>query len=287
MGKRVIEVLFCNFCGRDVEGVESLQLLLGRDQGDFDLCPECADLFREKFFNAVEEEDVVGEPEEEYEDEEDGFGTILGQSEEEEEEDEYDFDEEDEEPAPSPRKKVSKKRKKVVKKTPPQDSKKKVRKKKVRYQADPLRGINHKEQDGTTISASGVVREGKVLQKIKKAAVSERRGVIKKCPNGECEYDEDTHRCDICGLKQGQSGIEPGAQKAHDPIKANAEGQKEMGFDPYMGVHTFPVDVNSGQVRKKMKKNLLKQNEAVVKKYGKSNRYFNFNPSDGDGSRRR
>ena len=292
MGKKIIEIRTCDFCPKEIDYTpETLSLSLGRDLGDFDLCDECANMFREKFFGLQPDtEGVIGDPEAEYEDEEDdpvaededGFDDPIGES-----EDEYDFedfeDEEDEEeePAPPPpKKKLGRPRKKVAKKKTT-GRKKKVNKQ--RYSDDPLAGIDHKEKDGTVIGRDGSVRAGKVLQKIEKAAASERRGVIKRCPNGECEYDEDTGRCDACGLKRGQTGMEEGAQKAHDPIQANAEGQGDMGYDPYMQAHTFPVDVNSDQVQKRMKKNLRKQNEAVRKKFSKSGRYFNFDPTDGVG----
>jgi len=289
MGKRVIEVVVCDFCGKEVDKSDALTLDLNGDRGDFDLCHDCGDLFREKFFHVhpqdSDDDDVVGEPDDEYEDEpEDEFDDDepIGEP-----EDDYDLDddfddEEEDEPAPPPppKKKVRRPRKKVSKK------KTQGRKKKARSQSrysNPLADIDHSEKDGTRVSPDGTVNEGKVLAKIKQAATSQRRGVIKSCPPGECQHDEDTGRCDECGLKKGESGTDEGAAPAHDPIRAQADGQDEMGIDPFTGACTFPVDINSERVQRRMKKNLRKENEALRKKYGKSGRYFNLDPTDGVG----
>jgi hypothetical protein len=74
-----------------------------------------------------------------------------------------------------------------------------------------------------------------------------------------------------------------GAQGAFDPIRAESEGQKGMGYDPFMQAHTFPVDVNSDKVQRRMIRNRDLNNRAVRKKFGSSGRYFNLDPTDGSG----
>jgi len=286
--QKVVEVLFCDFCHKEAQNLEVLDITLNGDRGEFELCHECSNLFYEKFFSEDADE-IVGDPEEEYENEEDDLeDEPIGEP-----EDDYDlddsFDEEEEieeEPAPPPppprrkKKKVSKK-KTSKKRTSRAAGKKKVNNKS-RY-SNPLAGINHGEEDGTRVSVDGTVSEGKVLRRIKKAALAERRGVIKRCPAGECEYDEDTGKCEHCGLRRNETGMIDGAAPAHDPIRANTSGDTAMDIDPYTGAYKFAVDVNSDKIQRRMKKNLRKQNEAVRKKYSKSGRYFNLDPTDGLG----
>lgn len=286
MGKKVIEVVVCDFCGKEADQVSPLTLEIPGYRGDFDLCRDCTELFEEKFFHAYpqdsDDDEVIGESEEEYEDEPEDEDEVVGEPEDDYDLDEDFDDEEEDEPAPPPppKKKVRSPRRKVAKKKT-QGSKKKVRSES-RY-ANPLADISHDEDDGTRVSATGVVSEGKVLKKIKRAAASQQRGVVKRCPDGECHHDEDTGRCDTCGLKRGETGMVDGAAPAHDPIRANEQGQNEMGIDPYTGACTFPVDINSDRVQRRMKKNLRKENDALRKKYGKSGRYFNLDPTDGVG----
>lgn len=294
MGTRKIEIVesFCDFCGKELDNDKAAPLVLELTgyRGNFDLCPGCTELFEEKFFgvNPQDEPDdaPVGESEEEYEEEEEYEDEPIGEAEDDYDlDDEYDEEEEEEEPAPPPPPRRKKVRKKITRQAGKKKTTRAAGKKKVtrsRY-ANPLADIDHKEQDGTVVRADGGVSEGKVLQKIQRAAVSERRGVIRRCLDGDCQHDEDTGRCDECGLKKGETGVVDGSAPAHDPIKANAEGKKEMGIDPYTGACTFPVDVNSERVQRRMRKNLRLQNEALRKKFGKSGRYFNLDPTDGVG----